>query len=197
MAGRVVSDNVYISGVLVEAGTREADVPAELVGRVGEHLWELEGDQASVSSAGEALVGLRENVWIGGKCYDKGTVPPADIIPLVGAHMWVAGFSPVVEEVAASPAGGAPLPPTPEPVENDVVTDDDPETEPAGPATPEVGGGEVTDPVDAPKPPPLSGKGSSEKAWREYALSVGVHVDEANDRSEVIATIEAAGVPTE
>jgi hypothetical protein len=46
-------------------------------------------------------------------------------------------------------------------------------------------------------PPPKSGAGSGAKAWRGYAEAEGVTVDEKASRDDVIAALEAAGVPTE
>src|SRR4051812_34947252 len=93
--GDVIADNTWIDGRwYVRKGTRREDVQADLVGKVGAHLWGEAGEQASFSADGEALTGLRDTVWIDGKSYGKGTVPPADVIPKVGSHMWVPGFTP-------------------------------------------------------------------------------------------------------
>ena len=43
-------------------------------------------------------------------------------------------------------------------------------------------------------PPPRSGRGSSEKAWREFADAAHVDVSDAESRDDVIAACEAAGV---
>ncbi|WP_193117040.1 hypothetical protein [Brachybacterium tyrofermentans] len=47
------------------------------------------------------------------------------------------------------------------------------------------------------KPPAKSGPGSAKGAWREYAESVGVSVDESAERDDIIKAIAAAGKPTE
>jgi hypothetical protein len=46
-------------------------------------------------------------------------------------------------------------------------------------------------------PPPKAGRGSSEDKWRSYAADKGVDVSDATSRDEVIAKLEAAGVPVE
>lgn len=46
-------------------------------------------------------------------------------------------------------------------------------------------------------PPPLSGKGSGEDAWRAYAETVEVDVTDAKTRDEIIDAIKAAGKPVE
>lgn len=45
--------------------------------------------------------------------------------------------------------------------------------------------------------PPRAGKGSSREAWAEYAAAVKVDVDDDATRDDIIAAVEAAGVPTE
>lgn len=47
------------------------------------------------------------------------------------------------------------------------------------------------------KPPAKSGPGSGAAAWRDYAESVGVSVDESSEREATIKAIAAAGKPTE
>lgn len=47
------------------------------------------------------------------------------------------------------------------------------------------------------KPPAKSGPGSAKGAWREYAESVGVAVNESDDRDAIIAAVATAGKPTE
>ena len=46
-------------------------------------------------------------------------------------------------------------------------------------------------------PPPKGGAGSGAQAWRDYATSKGVEVPADASREDVIATLDAAGVPTE
>lgn len=48
-----------------------------------------------------------------------------------------------------------------------------------------------------PTPPPRKGKGSSIEAWRAYAAEVGYESDDDATRDEIIATLEADGVPVE
>lgn len=45
-------------------------------------------------------------------------------------------------------------------------------------------------------PPPQSGKGSGVEAWRNYAADNEVVVGEDATREEIIAELDAAGVPT-
>lgn len=47
------------------------------------------------------------------------------------------------------------------------------------------------------KPPAKSGPGSGAAAWRIYAESIGVSVDESSEREATIKAIAAAGKPTE
>lgn len=179
-------DNSWVGGQLVTKGTRQEDVPAELVGLVGSHLWVDEAAGANIDAAtGEALTGLKDTVWIDGKSYAKGSIPPADVIPKVGTHMWVQGFAPTVSGAAAPVAPAAP-PEVDEDITDETSTSEDEAANEDADA--EADQGDL-------KPPPHSGKGSSEIAWRAYAGRVGVHVDDANDRADVIAAIEAAGKP--
>jgi hypothetical protein len=46
-------------------------------------------------------------------------------------------------------------------------------------------------------PPPKSGKGSGVQAWAEYAATNRVEVAEDATRDDVIAALDAAGIPTE
>jgi len=46
-------------------------------------------------------------------------------------------------------------------------------------------------------PPPKGGAGSGAPAWRKYAASKNVEVAEDASREDVVAALEAAGVPTE
>jgi hypothetical protein len=46
-------------------------------------------------------------------------------------------------------------------------------------------------------PPPQHGRGSGEDKWRAYAENHGVDVSAAEGRDDVIAALEAAGVPVE
>lgn len=54
-------------------------------------------------------------------------------------------------------------------------------------------------PAPAPKvdPPPRSGAGSSTDAWANYAETMGVQVPLDAERKEIIAALDAAGVPTD
>ena len=45
-------------------------------------------------------------------------------------------------------------------------------------------------------PPPKSGKGSGIRAWRVYAMAHGVD-PEGLDEAEIVAELQAAGVPVE
>jgi hypothetical protein len=45
--------------------------------------------------------------------------------------------------------------------------------------------------------PPKSGRGSGAKAWASYAQANGLDVDEDASKDDIIAALEAAGVPTE
>lgn len=56
---------------------------------------------------------------------------------------------------------------------------------------------EVGDQPAAEGPPPKAGRGSSDEAWAAYAASQDVEVPEGAKRSEIIAALAAAGVPTE
>jgi hypothetical protein len=53
------------------------------------------------------------------------------------------------------------------------------------------------DAADSDGPPPKAGKGSSADAWVAYAQDNGVDVDADAKRDDIIAALEAAGVPTE
>lgn len=56
--------------------------------------------------------------------------------------------------------------------------------------------GEITT-TGEPVPPPKGGAGSGVAKWREYADATGVQVDDEASRDDVIAALDAAGVPTE
>lgn len=45
--------------------------------------------------------------------------------------------------------------------------------------------------------PPKQGKGSGVKAWRAYADTKGFETDDDISRDEIIAALDAAGIPTE
>lgn len=45
--------------------------------------------------------------------------------------------------------------------------------------------------------PPKGGAGSGKDAWKAYADSLGVAVDDEASRDDIVAAIEAAGHPTE
>jgi hypothetical protein len=225
--GQVVSDTVWIGNPahMVEKGTRREDVPAELVGLIGEHVWEDEGENANVTADGVALSGLRSAVSIDGVMYSAGTVPPDDVLPKVGSHMWVPGFVPPTpaasedsesepewdreQEQAPAEPGEVPVEPVgPEPEEES--TD-----EPSAPAaTPEGDEEPVSDAPDAdqedadesetPAPQPVgkvparSGRGSSLAAWLDFAEANGVEVPVDAERHDVIAACEEARlVPSE
>lgn len=68
---------------------------------------------------------------------------------------------------------------------------------------PLVLGGESSDPDEdesdddgTGRPPPKSGKGGGVRAWRAYAAANGVDGD-GLDVDEIVASLEAVGVPTE
>lgn len=210
--GQIVSSNTWIGTVLVEKGARRESLPAEVVSQISDHLWADEGDQPNIGASGEALTGLRASTYINGVLYEKGSIPPPEVIPLVGDHMWVDGFAPPDPPVAPliNPdpgADGGSTPKTgnePGPEEASATgPSDKPENggspDPMAPGEPPASesgeGSSGPDSEDVPPPPPHGGAGSSESAWREYAQAVGVHVDEASDRAGVIALIEAAGKP--
>jgi hypothetical protein len=46
-------------------------------------------------------------------------------------------------------------------------------------------------------PPPKAGKGSSVDAWSAFASAKGVDIEPDAKRDDIIAALEAAGVPTE
>lgn len=56
---------------------------------------------------------------------------------------------------------------------------------------------EVSDEVSPEGPPPKAGKGSSREAWAEYADANDVGYGPDDGRDDIIAAVEAAGVPTE
>lgn len=56
---------------------------------------------------------------------------------------------------------------------------------------------EESDAPDAGKIPPKSGRGSGLPAWRDYADKNGFETDDDVTREEIIAALEAAGIPTE
>lgn len=206
MAAQVLADNTWVGGTLLTKGTRREALDPDVVAVVGSHLWVDEAERANIDEmTGEALTGLKDGVWIDGAFYAKGTVPPNEVIGKVGAHMWAQGFPPIAEPapltlgpvaVDVSPA------PEPEVIEVDVdfppvgvIDQGGPESlSPTDLDAAPSGGGEQVE-ADAPKPPSQRGPGSSEAAWRAYAKEVGVHVDDAETRADVIATVEAAGKP--
>lgn len=58
-------------------------------------------------------------------------------------------------------------------------------------------GDEGEDTPDAPTIPPIKGRGSSAKAWAEYALSQGFEVEPDAKASEIRDALAEAGVPVE
>lgn len=72
-----------------------------------------------------------------------------------------------------------------------------PAAPPATPDQPDDAGGESGggDRGELPEPPPRSGSGSGAAAWHRYAAAAGVPVGEDAGRDDVIAALEAAGVP--
>ncbi|MEW5810270.1 MAG: hypothetical protein AB1925_12535 [Actinomycetota bacterium] len=61
-----------------------------------------------------------------------------------------------------------------------------------------VGGSDAGDGGSSDGPPPQSGKGSGETAWRAYAASKGVELPaDVDGRDGVIAYLEAKDVPVE
>jgi hypothetical protein len=198
--GQVIGETVWVGTRMVEAGTRREDLPAEVASSIGEHNWAEESTGLAVSASGQALTGLRSTVHIDGKQYDIGTVPPDDVLPKVGAHLWVPGFVPPIPATAAGSAGdevdqgSSPGPGVAEvsAIPADGVEGEAPEDEGVDLADDQ----EVVDSVppatesDTPKAPPLRGPGSSETAWRAYAKKLGIHVDDANDKTAVVAAID-------
>jgi hypothetical protein len=208
--GQVLDDNVWIRDadgrpVMLEDGAPFDAIPADLRPLIGDHMWVDAVAQANVDpSSGEAKTGLRDNVWLKDSdgrdvMYEKGTIPPAEVIRQIGDHMWADGFTPPRAEVGAvadedddaPPDDVAPVAPE---ASQDEAPADAPDADEDEPAQDEV-------PIwtapqsDAVKAPPHSGKGSSEEAWRHYAHQVGVDVSEVSDRASVIALIEAEGKP--
>lgn len=174
-------DNSWVGGQLVTKGTRQVDVPPGIVGLVGSHLWVDETVGANIdATTGEALTGLKDTVWIDGKSYAKGSIPPADVIPKVGVHMWVQGFAPTVE--APVPVDSV----ASEPAQVDEVT---PISETEG-----VAGGSDG---DEPSIPPKGGPGSGKSAWADYARAHNVSVEPGSSREDIIDQLDDAGVPTE
>lgn len=55
---------------------------------------------------------------------------------------------------------------------------------------------EGSDDAESDGPPPRAGAGSSKDKWVAYAEANGVTVDEDATRDDIIAAVEAAGVPT-
>lgn len=55
----------------------------------------------------------------------------------------------------------------------------------------------VVDSVDAPAVPARTGAGSSRDEWADYATAHNVVVADDAKRSDIIAALEAANVPTE
>lgn len=45
-------------------------------------------------------------------------------------------------------------------------------------------------------PPPRTGRGSGQQAWATYAAACGVTVPDGTSREDIIAVLDAAGVPT-
>lgn len=213
MGGQVIADGVWVGSEFISKGTRRDAIAPDLAGRVGSHLWVEEAERANVDpTTGAALTGLKDGVWIDGVFYAKGTVPPHDVIPKVGAHMWVQGFAPVPDE---EPLAFKPLtldvPPAPDPEVNPLVVEaaDVPLAGLLDQGAPESAEfEESSDPAadgdepaardedrDAPAPPPHAGKGSSEDHWRAYAEQVGVNVEGIETRKGIIAAVEAARKP--
>lgn len=48
-----------------------------------------------------------------------------------------------------------------------------------------------------PSPPPKGGPGSGKDAWVAYAAASNVDIDGAETRDDIVAALDAAGVPTE
>lgn len=46
-------------------------------------------------------------------------------------------------------------------------------------------------------PPPRIGRGSSEDAWKGYAAQNGVNVADGASKADIVASLEAAGVPVD
>lgn len=65
-------------------------------------------------------------------------------------------------------------------------------SEPAGAPDP----GATPDPGDADGPPPKVGAGSGRDAWAAYADAKGFQVEAGDKRADIIAALDAAGVPT-
>lgn len=76
-------------------------------------------------------------------------------------------------------------------------------TVPTGPADGPTATAPGTSPTSAPSagdtsgPPPKSGAGSGRDAWAEYATARGVAVPDGAGRDDIVAALDAAGVPTE
>jgi len=200
--GQVITDNVWIGPVFVAKGTRRADVSDEVAGRVGAHLWSEEEEGSNVSPSGVALSGLRDSVFIDGVLYEKGSVPPDEVIPKVGSHMWADGYTPppvsngpeiATEQPDPPPAGpevasegdlDGPVPPAssePDPGDTPPPAGDEPTAAPAASPTPV-------------KAPNRSGQGSSLTAWQAFAAANDVDVHAEAERHEVIEACEKAGL---
>jgi hypothetical protein len=53
------------------------------------------------------------------------------------------------------------------------------------------------DAADQDGPPPKSGRGATDAAWRAYAESVGVDTEDDAKKADIIAALEAADIPVE
>lgn len=71
---------------------------------------------------------------------------------------------------------------------------DDEDDEPMKVAEPAPDGAPITPVDDLPAPPPRVGRGSSEQAWRRWAVTAGVDVDAARSRDDIVAACLRAGV---
>jgi hypothetical protein len=107
-----------------------------------------------------------------------------DAAAQIGDHAW--------DPAESGAASAAPAPPDESPDDGGAAEPVDADNAPAVEPAEQSAKGH-----DAPEPPPQSGPGSSEKAWRAYAREVDVDVSGAKDRAGVIAFIEAAGKPVD
>jgi hypothetical protein len=114
---------------------------------------------------------LRTTVHIDGQAYGPGEVPDEVAARISNPNVWD-GEAPAV---AGSQVPEQPMSP--------VLTGR------------QVAAATTADSADG--PPPRGGAGSGRDAWSAYAAASGVEVDEDATRDDIVAALDAAGVPTE
>jgi hypothetical protein len=139
---------------------------------------------------------LRTDVYVGGRRWFAGAVPPPEVAARIkNPKAWT--------EVPDRASG---TPPTPAPAPETAVRQPVPEQPNTGSA--DLAAGDVVadegDPAEAYVPaapgeptvaaPPRSGRGSGVEAWRAFASFCGVTVPADADRNDIIAACDAAGL---